>query len=59
MEKAELLKVGTFNVKNIETNKVYINMLLNFYDILAIQEHWLFNFQLPEIEKNVLFTFII
>ena len=25
-------------------------MLLNSYDILAIQEHWLFNFQLPEIE---------
>ena len=51
VEKKELLKVVTFNAKNIETIKVYINTLLNSCDILAIQEHWLFNFHLPEIEK--------
>ena len=51
METPELLKIGTFNVKNIETNSVYINWLLKSCDILAIQEHWLFNFQLQEIEK--------
>ena len=44
--------IGTLNVKNIETNDAFIYELLNTYDILALQEHWLFNFQLPDIEKR-------
>ena len=52
MERKQLLTIGTLNVKNIETNEVYIRELLNTCDILGIQEHWLFTFQLAEIEKN-------
>ena len=37
------LVLGTFNVK---TNIIYIQNLLKTYDILFIQETWLFNFQL-------------
>ena len=42
MEEKKLLTVGTSNVKNIETNEVYLRELLKTYDILAIQQHWLF-----------------
>ena len=52
MEERKLLKIGTFNVKNIETNEVYLRELLKTCDILAIQEHWLFSFQLGSIETN-------
>lgn len=51
MEEEKSLKIGSFNVKNIETNTVYVNEILKTCDILAIQEHWLFNFQLQDIEK--------
>ena len=44
--------MGTLNVKNIETNEVYIRDLLSEYDILAIQEHWLYSFQLSNIERT-------
>ena len=46
------MTIGTLNVKNIETNDAFVCELLKKYDILALQEHWLFNFQLPEIEKR-------
>ena len=51
-KKAKSLMVGTLNVKNIETNDAFVCELLKKYDILALQEHWLFNFQLPDIEKR-------
>ena len=54
LEEKKLLKIGTFNVKNIETNEVYLRELLKTFDILAIQEHWLFSFQLGSIETNFL-----
>ena len=50
LEEEKLLKVGTFNVKNIETNEAYESELLKIYDILAIQEHCLFTFQLAQLE---------
>ena len=50
--KEKLLKLGSLNVKNIETNEVYLRELLKECDILAIQEHWLFNFQLSNIGKT-------
>ena len=52
LEKAKLLTIGTVNVKNVETNEVYMREILKTCDILAIQEHWLFAFQLPEIENK-------
>ena len=52
MEEKKLLTIGTFNVKNIETNEVYLRELLKTCDILAIQEHWLFSFQLSNIETS-------
>lgn len=45
------LKIGTLNVKNIETNEAYVRELLATYDILAVQEHWLFTFQLSNFES--------
>ncbi|MEW8547538.1 MAG: reverse transcriptase family protein [Candidatus Thiodiazotropha sp.] len=44
--------MGTLNVKNVETNGVYVRELLKTCDILALQEHWLFTFQLADIENN-------
>ena len=52
MEKEKLLTIGTLNVKNIVSNKVYVRELLKSCDILAIQEHWLFTFQLADIEND-------
>ena len=40
-------------VKIIETNEVYVSELLKTYDILAIQEQWLFSFQLAQLEVTV------
>ena len=47
----KILKVGTLNVKNIETIVAYVRELLKTCDILALQEHWLFTFQLADFEK--------
>lgn len=51
MEKKPLT-IATLNVKNIESNAVFVKELLQDCDFLAIQEHWLFNFQLQELEKK-------
>ena len=37
MEEKKLLTIGTFNVKNIETNEVYLRELLKSCNILAIK----------------------
>lgn len=52
MEEEKLLTIGTLNVKNIVTNKVYVRKLLKSCDILAIQEHWLFTFQLANMKND-------
>ena len=51
MEETELIKMGTLYVKHIEGNVAYVTELLKSCGILAIQEHWLFNFQLQDIEN--------
>lgn len=38
--------IATFNVKNVNANILAIQELLKMVDVLAIQEHWLFNFEL-------------
>ena len=43
--------LGTFNVKKIETKLVYVKDLLKSYDVLAVQEHWLFTFQLSNFDN--------
>ena len=40
------ITVAALNVKNIKTNKVYIEQILKSIDILCIQEHWPFSFEL-------------
>ena len=50
LDKKKLLKIGTLNENNIETNKAYASELLTTYDLLAVQEHWLFSFQLSNFE---------
>ena len=52
MEETELLKIGTINVKNVESNSVLVTEFLRVCDILAVQEHWLFIFQLQDLEKT-------
>ena len=51
VEEELVLKIGSFNVKNIETNVICLNKILETCDILAFQEHWLFNFQLQDIGR--------
>ena len=53
-DKGKLSKVGSINVKSIETNEVFLRELLKECDILAVQEHKLFTFQLSNIEKHML-----
>ena len=47
MSDEKLLKIGTLNVKNIESNETYVRELLQTYDLLAVQEHclsWCFSY---------------
>ena len=37
--------LASFNVENIFTSAAYVSKLLKEVDILAIQEHWLWNFE--------------
>ena len=39
-------------MKKVETNEVFVREMLKSCNILAIRERWLFNFQLPGIEKR-------
>ena len=39
------LSLITYNVKNLKSNYVCINNLLNSHDFILIQEHWLFKFE--------------
>ena len=48
-EKAPKLGIATLNVDNIKTNACYVRELLQKYEILLIQEHWLHRY-----EENVL-----
>ena len=41
MAKEQKIKVGTINVKNIETNVACVRELLKTCDILALHEYWL------------------
>ncbi|MCG8034640.1 MAG: hypothetical protein JAZ03_21055, partial [Candidatus Thiodiazotropha taylori] len=50
VEEDKPLKMGTLNVKNIDSNAAYVRELLEQCHILAIQEHWLFNFQLHDLD---------
>ena len=35
----------TFNVENFYTNKIYFCLLMKQSHIIAIQEHWLYNYE--------------
>ena len=45
----KFLKLSTFNVKNIETNKQYLHQLMRTSNVIGLQETWLFNFQLKQL----------
>ena len=45
------LVIGTFNIKNVETNILFTQKLSKKVDILFLQETWLFNFQLPLLQE--------
>lgn len=51
VQESQNLRISTFNCKNIVTNSISAQELLNSVDILCIQEHWLFNFQLENLNS--------
>jgi exonuclease III len=40
-----LLNLAAFNIKGFQSNQNYYNELIQKFDILLLQEHWLFNFE--------------
>lgn len=44
-ERNSQLFITTFNVKNIRSNDIAVNQLLDVSDVICIQEHWLYNFE--------------
>ena len=40
------IKIAAFNCKNVKTRTPAINELFETHDIILLQEHWLFEFQL-------------
>ena len=46
------LQLATFNIKNVNANLIALQETLKECDVLAIQEHWLFNFE-QKILSNV------
>ncbi|CAG2222940.1 unnamed protein product [Mytilus edulis] len=51
IDNATTLKVVAFNCKNIKTSTAAVNKLLEKNDIILIQEHWLFQFQIHLINE--------
>ena len=51
-----VLKIATFNVKNVVTNINALQKLFEKMDIICIQEHWLFQFEVNFL-KNINNTF--
>lgn len=45
------INLATLNIKNIKVNQPYINFLCQTSNIICIQEHWLFDFELPTLSK--------
>ena len=39
------LSIASFNVKGFCSNEIFVNDLLCKYDIILLQEHWLFNYE--------------
>jgi endonuclease/exonuclease/phosphatase family metal-dependent hydrolase len=44
------LKVTSFNCKNIKSSNICIEEIMKHSDIILLQEHWLFNYELPSLE---------
>jgi exonuclease III len=49
----EHLSITTLNVENFRTNLLYINSLVKKCSIVCIQEHWLYNFEVPVITEGL------
>jgi hypothetical protein len=45
------IKIAAFNCKNVITSTPAINELFETHDIILLQEHWLFEFQLHLLEE--------
>ena len=45
------IKIGSHNSQGINQNRIFTENLLKKLDILCIQEHWLWSFELSEINK--------
>lgn len=41
--------MATLNVENLRSNLAYVHYLLEKNQLLLLQEHWLFNFEIPDI----------
>lgn len=44
-EHSALLRIATFNCKNVYNSQACIKNILDFSDFICIQEHWLFKFE--------------
>ena len=45
------LTIATCNIEGVKSNLVYATRLVNSFDIICFQEHWLFEFQKNELDK--------
>ena len=44
-ESDHVSKKVTLNIENFHTNKLYLKELMDTYEIICLQEHWLYNFE--------------
>lgn len=45
------LNIATLNIENIKTNLSYLHFLMESMDIICLQEHWLYNFEIATVQK--------
>ena len=46
-----IIKIGCFNTRGFMSNSDYVRQLLGSLDLLAISEHWLFNYDLHKLSS--------
>jgi hypothetical protein len=46
-------KIATINIENFKTNLQYVHDLLSQVDLLCVQEHWMYNYEIPTIKQYI------
>jgi endonuclease/exonuclease/phosphatase family metal-dependent hydrolase len=47
------VRIATLNVENFQSNTMYVSQLLKSCDILCVQEHWLYNYQVGIMAESI------